>query len=152
MRGALAYILAALMVAAGAWAATAEQPANTTVRFAAVDVLIDTGETPLAAYQLDLRATSGNVRIVGIEGGAHPAFADPPYYDPAAIQGDRVIIGAFNTAPGDSLPTGTTRIATIHVQITGDKEAHYNAELTIVATADGVAIPGRLILNTEPER
>ncbi len=151
MRQAFAYILAVLLATGVCWAATA-QPLGPVVRFQAVHVLVDTGEKPLAAYQLDLRAATGNVRIVGIEGGEHPAFADPPYYDPAAIQGDRVIIGAFSTAPTGSLPTGRTRIATIHVQVTGDRQPEYKAELNVAATADGGAIPGRLILDMEPQR
>ena len=151
MRRAAAFILAGLLVAGFGWADTAQQP-TPTVRFGAVDVLVDTGGEALAAYQLELRATTGNVRIVGIEGGEHRGFADPPYYDPAAIQGDRVIIGAFSTADADTLPKGRTRIATIHVQITGDRQPEYDAELTVSATADGDAIPARLTLETEPQR
>jgi hypothetical protein len=151
MRRTLAYILAGLLATGVGWGATA-QPLGPAVRFQAVNVLVDTGDEPLAAYQLDLRAATGIVRIVGIEGGEHPAFADPPYYDPAAIQGDRVIIGAFSTAPAGSLPTGRTRIATIHVRVTGDRQPEYKAELSVAATADGGAIPGRLILDMEPQR
>ena len=122
-----------------------------TLRFDAVHVFIDTGAMALAAYQLSLRATTGNVRIVGIEGSDHHAFANPPYYDPIAIQGDRVIIGAFSTADVDSLPIGRTRIATIHVQITGG-QAEYDAQLTVSAGVDGLAIPGRRTLVTESQQ
>ncbi len=151
MRRAGSYILSVLLATVVSWAAAA-QPQGAGVRFQAVNILVDAGDEPLAAYQLDLRSTTGNVRIVGIEGGEYPAFADPPYYDPAAIQGDRVIIGAFSTAPAGSLPTGRTRIATIHVQVTGDRQPEYKAELSVAATADGGAIPGRLILDMEPQR
>ncbi len=151
MRRAGAYILAVLLATGVGWAAAA-QPQGPRVRFQAVHVFVDTGAEPLAAYQLDLRATTGNVRIVGIEGGEHAAFADPPYYDPTAIQGDRVIIGAFSTARAGTLPVGRTRIATIHVRVTGDRQPEYEAELSVVATADGGAIPGRLILDMEPQQ
>jgi hypothetical protein len=151
MRRAPAYILGVLLATGVCWAGAA-QPLSPAVRFQAVAVFVETGDVPLAAYQLDLQATTGNVRIVGIEGGKHPAFADPPYYDPAAIQGDRVIIGAFSTAPAGSLPTGRTRIATIHVQVSGDRNPEYKAELSVAATADGAAIPGRLTLDMEPQR
>ena len=123
MRQAIAYILGVLLTTAAGWTA-ADQPQGPSVRFQAVAVFVETDDAPLAAYQLDLQSTTGNVRIVGIEGGEHPAFADPPYYDPAAIQGDRVIIGAFSMAPAESLPMGRTRIATIHVQVSGDSECH----------------------------
>src|SRR5258708_5660502 len=65
--------------------------------FAYVDVFIDPHGTPLAAYQFELRATAGDVKLVGIEGGEHAAFAKPPYYDPKALLNDRIVIAAFNT-------------------------------------------------------
>ena len=162
MRRFIAFILTGLVVMAAGWAApvapdvrdTQDNPVNQpgeTIRFDAVHVFVDSGTTPLAAYQLSLHATTGNVRIVGIEGSDHHAFANPPYYDPIAIQGDRVIIGAFSTADVDLLPTGRTRIATIHVQITGG-QAEYDAQLTVSAGVDGLAIPGRLTLVTESQQ
>jgi len=159
MRRFTAFTLAGLVVMAAGWATPAvpdnqDNPgkqSGETLRFDAVHVFIDTGTTALAAYQLSLRATTGNVRIVGIEGSDHHAFANPPYYDPIAIQGDRVIIGAFSTADVDLLPTGRMRIATIHVQITGGK-AEYDAQLTVSAGVDGLAIPGRLTLVTESQQ
>lgn len=112
-----------------------EQP----VRFAAVDVFVDSGEQPLAAYQFELFDRSGVVKIVGIEGGEYPAYQEPPYYDPAAMRRSRVILAAFNT--GKDLPKGKTRIARIHVQITGEKHPDYAIELDVAATSDGKEIP-----------
>src|SRR5690554_6874465 len=43
------------------------------VRFAAVNLYVDSGEAPLAAWQIDFRDARGVVRIVGIEGGEHAA-------------------------------------------------------------------------------
>ena len=159
MRRFTAFTLAGLVVMAAGWAAPAApdnqdnpgKQSGETLRFDAVHVFIDTGAMALAAYQLSLQATTGNVRIVGIEGSDHHAFANPPYYDPIAIQGDRVIIGAFSTADVDLLPIGRTRIATIHVQITGG-QAEYDAQLTVSAGVDGLAIPGRLTLVTESQQ
>jgi hypothetical protein len=125
-------------------AASFAQPHLPPVRFAAVDIMIDPHGKPLAAYQLDFRATHGNVLIVGIEGGEHPAFHKPPYYDPKAMQQERVIIAALSTAA--SLPTGKTRIATIHLQITGDTKPQYKTELTTAATTGGEAIHANIIL------
>jgi len=56
--------------------------------------------------------------IVGIEGGEHPAFREPPMYDPKAMQHERVIIAAFNTAPSDELPRENAS-ATIHLEAKG---------------------------------
>ncbi len=118
------------------------------VRFAAIDVYVQTGDKPLAAYQLDLSAEKGNVTIVGIEGGGSEVFTAPPYYDPAAIQNDRVIIAYFSTAGADALPRGKVRIATIHVQIVGNVQPKYDAKITVAATVDGEPIDAELILET----
>jgi len=65
------------------------------VRFAVVDVYVDSGNQPLAAYQCGLTAARGDVKIVGVEGGEHAAFAEPPYYDPAAMMNDRTAVFVF---------------------------------------------------------
>jgi len=114
------------------------------VRFEAVDIYLDSGSHALAAYQFELRATIGEVKIVGVEGGEHPAFQEAPYYDPAALAQDRIIIAAFNT--GRDLPTGRTRIARVHLQITGAAEPDYELNLTVAADADGQNYPAEIAL------
>jgi hypothetical protein len=115
-------------------------------RFAVVDVYVDAGDVPLAAWQVEVRAVAGSVKLVGVEGGEHAAFREPPFYDPAALHaGDgksdgRIILGAFNI--GDELPTGRTRVARLHVEVEG--EAKYEAKLTACATRDGDRITGRV--------
>jgi len=98
----------------------AQQPATEEgrSRFGAVDICLDSGSTPLAAYQLEFAATNGVAKIVGIEGGEHAAFRQPAFYDPKAIQHERVILASFSTAAANDLPTGKTRVATIHYQTT----------------------------------
>jgi hypothetical protein len=83
-------------------------------RFYALDISIDSKDRPFAAYQL--MCSVPGAKIVGIEGGEHTAFAQPPVYDPKAMQQDRVIIAAFSTNAVSSLPRGNTRVATIHIQ------------------------------------
>jgi hypothetical protein len=129
---------------AGAAARTPEKPAQGRVRFAPVHVYLDSGDKPLAAYQFELQARTGRIKIVGIEGGEHPAFREAPYYDPAALMNDRIIIAAFNT--GSDLPHGRTRIATIHLQILGDAEPQYELKLMAVADDNGQEIPAELNL------
>ena len=114
------------------------------VRFAPVDIYLDSGSTPLAAYQFELRATTGEIKIVGVEGGEHEAFREAPYYDPDALAKDRIIIAAFNT--GQDLPTGRTRIARVHLQIGGDVEPEYELNLTVAAAADGQNCPAEIAL------
>jgi hypothetical protein len=93
------------------------QPADD-VRFEPVVILINAGDQKLAAWQVELVATSGDVQIVGVEGGAHKqSFRDPPYYDPAALAGGRIIIASYTT--GDA-PSGEIHVATLHLRVSGD--------------------------------
>ena len=134
------------------------------VRFAPVHVYLDTAGKPLAAYQFELvcrvpvrayspgedtasrRHSEPQIKIVGVEGGEHPAFQEAPYYDPAALMNDRIIIAAFHT--GASLPRGRTRLATIHLQILGDAEPQYELKLTVAAGTEGEHLPAKLTLET----
>jgi hypothetical protein len=115
------------------------QPANS-IRFRAVDVFVDSKDKPLAAYQLEFTATGGGAKIVGIEGGEHIAFKEAPFYDPRAMQHERVIIAAFSTATADKLPTGKTRVATIHLQTTGEQTVQCEAKIKTAATVNGKKI------------
>mgnify|MGYP001172750501 CR=1 FL=1 len=108
--------------------------AEASVRFATVDVFVDSTNRPLAAYQIEIKAADPSVKIVGIEGGAHPAFSRPPFYDPRAMQADRVILAAFSTNSINQLPVGRTRVATIHVQAS-QAAADLNFEIRLRAAA-----------------
>jgi hypothetical protein len=111
------------------------------IRFRAVDIFVNTTNAPLAAYQLEFAVTNGVARVVGIEGGEHPAFRNPPFYDPKAIQRERVIIAALTTEPASTLPSGKTRVATIHLQISGSAEPEFDLRLQAVAGSNGDRIP-----------
>ena len=137
MRRLTAIVLVALL-AACVWPQAPAQD-NGRVRFRAVDVIIDTGDAPLAAYQFELAAETGTIAIVGVEGGEHPAFAEPPYYDAAALQKNHIIIAAFSTQT--DLPAGKVRVARVHVQVTGDTEPEYVVVLRVAASPDGTHIP-----------
>ncbi len=115
-------------------------------RFCAVDIYVDSGSTPLAAYQLELAATNGAARIVGIEGGELAAFRQPPYYDPKAIQHERVILASFSTAAASELPTGKTRVATIHYQTTDTQPPRFELKGQTAGDAQGNRISVRASL------
>jgi hypothetical protein len=115
-------------------------PERAPVRFRPVDVYVDSGGQPLAAYQLTFVARGADVKITGIEGGGHPAFKEPPYYDPKAMQRERVVIAAFSTQTATSLPKGRTRVATIHLRLAGSSEPYYEVTLATAATAKGKKI------------
>jgi hypothetical protein len=126
----------------------AQQPAieEGRTRFRAVDIYVDAGTTPLAAYQIEFAATNGLARIVGIEGGEHPAFRQPPFYDPKALQHERVIIASFSTAPATDLPAGKTRVATIHYQTTGAQPPRFELKLQTAGDPQGNKISAQVSL------
>jgi hypothetical protein len=123
--------------------ARAADPQAGPIRFRPVHVYVDPAGTPLAAYQIEIVA-DGNAQIVGVEGGAHVAFARPPHYDPAALAGGRIIIAAFNT--GQDLPSQRTRVATVHMRETGTTEPSYRATLQAAGGADGRPIDATVAL------
>jgi hypothetical protein len=114
------------------------------VRFQPVHLHVDSGTTPLAAYQIDFRVARGDVSIVGIEGGDHPAFREAPFYDPQAIQHQRVILAAFSTRPTGELPSGRTRVATLHLRIAGDETPAFNVKLQAAANEAGERVQAKV--------
>jgi hypothetical protein len=114
-------------------------------RFVPVDVFVDSGSKPLAAYQLefqaipaDAHAAATDVILTGVEGGEHEAFREPPYYDAAALQQNRIILAAFSTA--EALPVGRVRVARLHLQVTGGAEPRIEARVMTAGTRDAAEI------------
>jgi hypothetical protein len=138
-----AMVLAAVLLATPGRAAgpAADAPA---VRFSYLDVYLDVGAKPLAAYQVELTPTAGDVLLTGLEGGEHAAFRDAPYYDPAALHQakSRVIVAAFNT--GGDLPRGRTRVARLHLQVIGRADPAWAPKLQVAASSDGKPIDAKL--------
>jgi hypothetical protein len=113
------------------------QQAEPQVHFRAVDIYIDSAKLPLAAYQIEFSVTNVVAKIVGVEGGKQPAFREPPFYDPKAIQQERVIIGAFSTERAGNLPMGKTCVATIHIETFGAGQPVFNLKLEAAADSAG---------------
>ncbi len=125
-------------------------------RFVAVDVVVETAGTPLAAYQIQVLAADPQAKLTGVEGGdktvnGEPgAFAEPPKYDPAALagaagggegvpaHGDRVIIAALSTRPAAELPRGAVRVARLHWMLPSRLSVD-TLKATVMAAADGQA-------------
>ena len=106
------------------------------VRFVAVDLYADTAGKPLVAWQIELQC---DAKIVGVEGGEKP-----PYYDPAALQGGRIILASFTTDPNP--PAGRVLVARVHLQETGktDSTAKYTATLMAAASPGGARIEPKI--------
>jgi hypothetical protein len=118
---------------------TAESPPSSGVRFQMVDITIDPKGKPLAAYQVEFVADVSRVKLVGVEGGEHAAFREPPYYDPAALNQNRVIIAAFSTSA--DLPRTATRVARLHLQLDGAGEPQWQVKLIVASSDSSDSIP-----------
>lgn len=148
-------LVRALLSAACLLAPSKAEPvptAGTADGFRVVDVFVDTQAQPLAAYQVELTAPAGTIRLVGIEGGDPEVFRDPPHYDPLAIQSERVILAAFTTAPEAKLPAGRSRVASVHLQVVGDAEPSLTVRLHVAASAAGTRIPAQVTITPATER
>jgi hypothetical protein len=142
--------LAYLAAVAGLLFAVTAAIAGADLRDEALDVHVDSGAAPLAAWQVELTEGNGRMTVVGVENGADAAFAEPPYYDRAAVQAgeaDRVIVAAYSLSPEEELPRGRTRVATVHVRIAGDGEPSYNLRLIAAGDANGRPIAATATLS-----
>ena len=115
--------------------------------FQTLEIYLDPQGSPLGAYQFELTEAHGRMTVVGLENGEHPAFAQPPFYDHAAVssgRADRVIAAAYSLRPAASLPTGRTRVCTVHVQLTGAGEPEFELSLVVAGNAEGRPIPATI--------
>ncbi len=100
-------------------------------RFSAIDLLVN-ADAPLAAWQIDIATTA---KIVGIEGG-DGLFAEPPTYDPAALNGGRIALAGMTLA--EKPPSGRVRVARIHLRETG--ATVYTPKLVAAGGLGGVKV------------
>ena len=128
-------LLAALVQQRQTPVSAVEPPSS---RFGTVDLFVDSAQMPLGAWEMEFKATTGQVEIVGIERGDNADFHDPPYYDPAALKSNRVIVGAFNIT--NNLPAGKTRVARLHLHISGNEKPLYAASLVVAGDKQGKPI------------
>lgn len=125
----------------------AASPANlaTGSRFTYVDIIIDPKGQPLAAWQFEFTAEVGQISLVGVEGGDAAAYAKrPPYYDPAALAGNRIIVGDYSLDAG--VPKTRTHVARLMLEIRGDAKPQYVTKVMAAANADGKTIPVEVTL------
>jgi hypothetical protein len=113
----------------------------------AVDVMLAAGGDRLAAYQLELVATNATVKIVGVEGGEPAVFRPAPHYDPSALQGERVVLGAFTTAPPADLPEGRVRVARVHCLVGSGARVGFVARQVVAASASGRPLTAQVSLD-----
>ena len=140
----LALTLAVVLVACGCLDRSSEvlEPP-----FQVWDLYIEVQHPPLSAWQLDLAATGEPLQIVGVEGGDHAGFHDPPFYDPTALAGGHLVLASFDT--GGGLPVGEHRVATLHVRRIEGPDG-IQLSLPVAAGPAGQAISARATLRARP--
>lgn len=109
------------------------------VQFAAIEVFVDSAE-PLAAWQFELTESTGSMTVVGIENGDSAAYGRAPRYDLDAVaenRADRIVVADYSLANRDALPSGRTRIATVHVRLMGTQAPDFKLNLIAAGNADG---------------
>lgn len=145
-------------------AARAVQPAPTTTTFQAIDIYVDSGDRPLSAYQVEVLGPPA-LALVGVEGGAaSSAFSPTPFYDPAGLKNNRIILAGIaqglrdaEAAPGQQArepeaprgQTGRQRIARLHVAWTGQAQGLDTLRSRVVASVDAAAAPVPATLSLE---
>lgn len=129
----------------------ASQPPN--LRFTAIEIYIES-EDPVAAWQFELNESSGRMLVVGVENGESAAYSRAPYFDIEAVRlgtADRIIVADYSLAPTEKLPRERTRIATIHVQVSGDDPAVFDLRLITAVNADGIETDAFISFETPTE-
>jgi hypothetical protein len=131
-----------------AWEIRAQQQPAT--RFTVVDVYVESTE-PLAAWQFELSERAGRMQVVGIEGGESASFAEPPFYDRDAVEqgaADRIIVADFSLNSAEELPSGRTRVARVHVRLSGEGQPDYELRLVAAGSTNGRSIDADVSLDT----
>lgn len=108
-------------------------------RFTTLDVFVEPAGKPVAAFQIQLQFEDGTT-VVGVEGGEHAEFKKAPYYDPKAIQKDRIIVAAFSVAAPNDLPKTRTRLLTLHLQTPSEKPVAFKIKKQLVSDHTGKTI------------
>ncbi len=106
-------------------------------QFVAVEIYANSDGKGLAAWQIELQCDPAKATIVGVEGGEKP-----PYYDPAALQGGRIILASFTTE--SQPPAGRVLVARVHLQETGKTD--YAVNVMAAAAPGGERIEPRIDL------
>ena len=114
---------------------------DSNVRFAAVDIYLKSAE-PIAAWQFELNNRHGLMKVVGVERGESAAYARVPYYDRESVrlgEADRIVVADYSLADDAELPSGRTRVATVHLMLSGDDDTDLNLFLITATKYDGRA-------------
>lgn len=142
---ALAAVVGAGLPQAGA------QPVAPALRFASIDIFVDSPE-PLAAWQFELRESTGAMAVVGVENGDSEAYSQAPHYDldvTSRSRAERLIVADYSLAGAGALPRGRTRVATVHVSLAGNAAPAFELQLIAAGNANGQPIPAEAVFELQ---
>ncbi len=113
--------------------------------FMPVEVFLDSPR-PVAAWQFEFRDNNGAMKVVGIEGGGHPAYSRAPFYDREAVArgATRIVVADYSLAETNQLPSGRVRLATLHLMLEGEPD--FELRLVTATTSQGKAIDASIAL------
>ncbi|MEM7235373.1 MAG: hypothetical protein AAF517_24590 [Planctomycetota bacterium] len=131
----LCLILFSLISHDGAPVASAQEEGDESIRFEYWELSVDSAETALAAWQIEVVDPEGRTEFLAFEGGSHSAFSKPPKYVAKELVRGKLILAAFSTAK--DLPRKKTVVAGLHVQVRGDGDPMYRVRIVAAAGADG---------------
>ena len=92
------------------------------------------------------------MKVVGVENGESAAWSDAPYFDREAVNlglADRIIVADYSLAPAGELPDDRTRIATIHIQLSGQAEAEFDLRLIAATNTDGTKLDAEISIEQQ---
>ena len=112
--------------------------------FRAYDLVVDSGQAPLAAWQVELSNPTGTALLVGVEGGEPGPYAEPAHHDPRALQSARVVLAHFTLGEA---PRGATRVARLHFAIEARSQPEFRCELVAAADPEGRALDADVVLS-----
>ncbi len=121
------------------------EEAAPTPSFRAIDMYVDSGDTPLAAYQIELSYDGERMKIVSLEGGATEGFKPAPHYDRKGLKGGRLIIAAFTSTDALAI-AGRQRVARVHLMVEDGTDRLPSARLVTAARPGGVKIAATVTL------
>lgn len=145
MRARAMSTLAAFLLVAPPLAAAAER-----VSFRPLDIVVNSGNESLAAYQVEVTYDNSRVKIVGVEGGGAKGWNPAPYYDGRGMTAGRIVIAAF-VADDKHATTGRTRVARLHLRVEGEGDPELSIRLVTAARPGGERIEAEVGL-VEPEK
>jgi len=133
---------------------TSQTVADSPLRFANVDVFIDSVE-PLAAWQLEFSASAGVMQVVGVESGDSKAFDGAPYYDREAVaqgRADHIVVADFSLEDESELPSGRILVTTLHLMLSGDDVPGFDTRLIVATSYQGKRLDAEISIEISDGR